>query len=302
MSIVAAVDIGTNSVKMAVGDGEQILLDTVKTTRLGKGVDATGQLDPEAMARTLAALAEFATQAQALGAERIAAVGTSALRDASNGPAFVVEATQVLGGPVEVISGEREAQLIYLAARRDTSLALPPDDLLATTDVGGGSSEVVLGQGDALQFFTSLQMGAVRLTERTQPSDPWIAPDLERAREIIGPFVVALPHTPALVVVSSGGTASYLAAMEQAEAGNASTREAIHGFRLTTSRLERRIALLAALPLAQRKSVPGLDPARADVIVAGALIQHALLLALGADTLIVSARGLRYGLMYGLIA
>ena len=114
--------------------------------------------------------------------------------------------------------------------------------------------------------------------------------------------MASLPHTDTpTLVISSGGTASYLAAMEQAEAGNATTLESIHGFRLSAARLERRIALLAALPLAQRKNVPGLDPARADVIVSGALIQHALLAALGSDTLILSARGLRYGLLYDLL-
>lgn len=303
MDTVAAVDIGTNSVKMTVGDGTQILLDTVITTRLGKGVDASGQLAPDAMARTLDALAQFATQARALGAQRIAAVGTSALRDASNGPTFVREAPHALGGPVEVISGEREAHLTYLAARHDPDLALPSDALIATTDVGGGSSEVVVGHGNQLLFFTSLQLGAVRLTERTQPADPWTAADLTRARELLAPFLqLDLPKTKTVLpVVSSGGTAAYLGAMEQAEAGLPTTPDTFHGMQLSRERLARRIALLAALPLTERHKVPGLDPARADVIVAGALIQEGLLSALGSEHLTISARGLRYGLLYDLL-
>ncbi len=175
MTTAASVDIGTNSVKMTVarlGDRLEILADTTKITRLGKGVDASGRLDAEAMRRTLEALGEFAAEAKRLGAERIGAAGTSALRDAANGAEFVAEAERALGGTVEIISGDREAHLIYTAAQRDPDLSLPDAGTLAVMDIGGGSTEFVLGRNGVIVFRNSLQLGAVRLTERALPSDP----------------------------------------------------------------------------------------------------------------------------------
>jgi exopolyphosphatase / guanosine-5'-triphosphate,3'-diphosphate pyrophosphatase len=168
--------------------------------------------------------------------------------------------------------------------------------------VGGGSSEVVVGQGSQLLFFTSLQLGAVRLTERTQPHDPWTTEDLARARALLAPALLTLPQEETCPLVASGGTAAYLGAMERSEAGLSVAPSDLHGLTLTQDQLSRRIALLAALPLAQRQRVPGLDPARADVIVAGALLQEGLLQTLGGSELTLSVSGLRYGLLYDLLA
>jgi exopolyphosphatase/guanosine-5'-triphosphate,3'-diphosphate pyrophosphatase len=310
---VAAVDIGTNSVKMTVAkrtpDGKlDVLSDGTKITRLGKNVDASGRLDPEAVKRTLDALSEFAEEAKRLGATKVAAVGTSALRDAANGAEFVAKAQELLGGTVEVIAGEREANLTYIAARRDPDLALPndPNTTLATIDIGGGSTEIVLGRGADILYRDSLQLGAVRVTERTLPSDPPTVEELKQAEAFADTALAAVPieGLGVVVMVGSGGTIANLAAMELMAGENPPakmTPDILHGARLTLEQVETRIAKLAALPVAERRTVPGLEPDRADVIVAGAIVQARAMRRVGAKTIQASARGLRYGLLYELL-
>ncbi|MES2459215.1 MAG: Ppx/GppA phosphatase family protein [Armatimonadota bacterium] len=312
---VAAIDIGTNSVKMTVATGGlgaplHVLADVTSITRLGKKVDAEGRLTTEAVNRTLAALDGFAHEARSLGATRITAVGTSALRDAANGKEFVQRAEALLGGKVEVITGDREATLIYTAARHDRDLPLPEssDITLATTDIGGGSTEVVLGRGDTVTFRTSLQLGAVRLTERAMLSDPPTPAELAQAIAIADDALAVVPVTPAreaVFMVGSGGTAANLAAMKlsvgRPTGSPALTLEEVHATRLTLEEIEERIESLAAVPVFERRAVPGLEPDRADVIVAGAIIQARALRHLDASTMIVSLRGLRYGLLYEML-
>ena len=307
----AAVDIGTNSVKMVVGrrgnaGDVETLRDQVITTRLGKGVDKAGRLDPEAVERTLDALRGFAEKAKELGATRIAAVGTSALRDAANGPAFVKAATAILGGAVEVISGDREASLIYQAARQDPEISRRTQGVanIAVMDIGGGSTEFVLGSDGKLIFQESLQLGAVRLTERTLPADPPTSDELAAASAHADSILAVVPKpTGATLVVGSGGTIANLVAMEKSAADPSfmTTPDAVHAVALTLPQIEARIASLASLTLASRRHVAGLEPDRADVIIAGAIIQARALARLGADTVLASARGLRYGLLYEML-
>jgi len=305
---VAAVDIGTNSVKLTVAriepSGLNVLFDTTKTTRLGKNVDAAGRLDPDAVQRTLDALAEYARVARDQhGAVRIAAVGTSALRDAANGPEFIARAGEILNNVVEIISGDREARLIHTAAARDPDLALPPRAPLVVMDIGGGSTEVVLGEGERITFRDSLQLGAVRLTERALPSDPPTKNELVRATQIADDALAAVPVPSAFAtLVGSGGTIANIAALERATpvSGDPAARAALHGLRLSRAQIEARIAFLAALTTRERRTLPGLEPDRADVIVAGALIQARALARLDASEVVVSLRGLRYGLLYEL--
>lgn len=304
--IVAAVDIGTNSVKLTVADLDagalRVRADTTQITRLGKNVDKSGRLDETAIARTLEALGQFAAQARQLGAGRVAAVGTSALRDAANGPQFVDQAEQTLGGTVEIISGDREAHLIHTAARRDPDLAFPPDGILAVMDIGGGSTEFVVGQGAQVTFRDSLQLGAVRLTERALASDPPSLDELQQATEIVDAALASVP-VPAnreapVTLVGSGGTIANLASMERGL--TTWTPDVLHGMRLNRAQVEVRVAALAALTLAERRNLPGLEPDRADVIVAGALIQARAMHRLAVTEVVVSLRGLRYGLLYEL--
>ncbi len=315
-AIAAAVDIGTNSVKMTVAHQDdagraEILHDETRITRLGKKVDASGRLDSEAVQQTIDALRDFGVTAQKLGAHKIAAVGTSALRDAANRDEFVSAAEAALSGRVEVISGEREAALTFLAARRDPDLglaSLPHNVTVATTDSGGGSTEVVLGaagNGGGIAFKASLQLGAVRLTERAAFSDPPRAEELANAEQIARDAFAEIPKPDGpVVLVASGGTAANLAAMEiMADTNRAQklTPDLLHGTNLSLEQIERRIAHLASLPLSERRNVPGLEPDRADVIIAGAIIQAESLRHFGLNTLLVSARGLRYGLLYELL-
>jgi exopolyphosphatase/guanosine-5'-triphosphate,3'-diphosphate pyrophosphatase len=311
MATVAAVDIGTNSVKLTVGsaagdgdDGLRVLADTTRITRLGKGVDRSGRLDDEAVRRTLDALAEFAGIARQHGAARIAAVGTSALRDAANGAEFVREAEQRLGGPVEIISGDREAHLIHTAIRGDRDLALAPTGLLAVMDIGGGSTEFVIGRGDAITYRNSLQLGAVRLTERALPSDPPAEGEVRRAVEIADGALADVPapqdEDANLTLVGSGGTIANLAAMEHGL--TEFLPDVLHGARLSREQIEARIDALAQRTVAERRGIPGLEPDRADVIVAGAIIQARAMHRLGVREVTVSVRGLRYGLLYELAA
>jgi exopolyphosphatase / guanosine-5'-triphosphate,3'-diphosphate pyrophosphatase len=308
--IVAAIDIGTNSVKMVVGEENgHILFDGSKITRLGKGIAAQdGNLLPDAVALTLSALAEFGERARLLGAAKIHAIGTSALRDAGEKAQaqFITQVNALFGNTedvtVEIISGDQEAYLTYVSARKDPDLAIPNDALLATTDGGGGSTEVVMGDNSGIIFQHSLQIGAVRLTEQALYSNPPTDCELSDAEELAGlrTEVIPLPSHP-VTMVASGGTAANLAAMHLAENGNEANVNTIHGVTLTKEAIIERGKALAALPWADRRETPGLEPARADVIVAGILIQVALMERLRADSLTVSARGLRYGLLYEML-
>jgi exopolyphosphatase/guanosine-5'-triphosphate,3'-diphosphate pyrophosphatase len=309
---VAAVDIGTNSVKLTVAqrnaDGTlNILFDGTTITRLGKGVDSSGRITDEAAERTLTALAEFGERARSLGAGTIAAVGTSALRDATNGAEIVVEAERRLGGTVEIIAGEREAELTYRAARNDSDIArasgIVSGGLFVTSDIGGGSTEIVQGVDDDMIYAESLQVGAVRLSERAGLGDPITGDAFQTALLLANVALADVPIPPAAlapVLIASGGTAANLAAMEVAARGEQVTFDAVHASRLTREQIEARAVALASLPLAERRNVPGLEPDRADVIVAGAIIQARVMARLGTDSLIVSLRGLRYGLLYEL--
>lgn len=309
---VAAVDIGTNSVKMTVAqrgaDGAlNILFDGTTITRLGKGVDGSGRITDEAAERTLSALAEFGERARSLGAETVAAVGTSALRDATNGAEIVAEAERRLGGTVEIIAGEREAELTYRAARNDADIARATGAmtaaLFATSDIGGGSTEIVQGVDADIIYAESIQIGAVRLSERAGLGDPITGESFQTALLLANAALADVPTPPAAlapVLVASGGTAANLAAMEIAARGESVTFDAVHASRLTREQIESRTVLLASLPLAERRNIPGLEPDRADVIVAGAIIQARVMARLGVDSLFVSLRGLRYGLLYEL--
>ncbi len=304
----AVVDIGTNSVKMTVAtrhaDGTlSVLSDDTTITRLGKGVDESGRIGGDAANRTFDALSAFGEKARYLGASKIAAVGTSALRDAANGAAIVAEAQTRLGGTLEIITGEREAELTFRAADSDGQIRslLPDNPLLVTCDIGGGSTEIVQGIGGEIFYVESLQIGAVRLTERAGLADPVTMEAFQSAARIAGETLSAVPAPPVAmeaVLVASGGTAANLAAMEIAASGKSVSFDTVHACRLSREQIASRTAHLASLTLSERRAVPGLEPDRADVIVSGAIIQERVMTRLGVDTLIVSLRGLRYGLLY----
>jgi exopolyphosphatase/guanosine-5'-triphosphate,3'-diphosphate pyrophosphatase len=301
MSRFATIDVGSNTVLLLVaeqrGEGFAPLVERAEITRLGRGVDATRRLDPQAIRGTVEVIGRYAAEARALGAREIACVATSAARDAENGAAFFEAARAAAGLVPEVISGDEEARLVWMSAWRDFGSGAGS---LAVLDVGGGSTEVVLGSGPAPSARRSLQVGAVRLTERSKPPDPpgpaaladmraRAAEALETAREILG------GPRPA-VLVGVAGTVTTLAAAERTlpvyDAG------VVHGAEMTRQALEALLARLATLTTAERARLPGMEPKRADVIVAGAAITLEAMVLLGFDRLTVSDRGVRWGLLH----
>ncbi len=301
MSRFAAIDVGSNTVLLLVaerrGDGFVPLVERAEITRLGRGVDATGRLDPQAIRGTVEVLARYAAEARSLGARGIACVATSAARDAENGEAFFEAARSAAGLVPEVVSGDEEARLVWASAWRDFGAAAGS---LAVLDVGGGSTEVVTGDGPAPRARRSLQLGAVRLTERVRPPDPpparTVAELRARAAEALSAARDLVSSARPAALVGVAGTVTTLAAVEKAlpayDAG------AVHGAELARPALEALLARLASLTTAERAALPGMEPKRADVIVAGCAIVLEAMALLGFERLTVSDRGVRWGLLY----
>jgi len=300
---VAAIDVGTNTVLLTVaerrGPSFHPVVERAEITRLGRGVDRTGRLDPAAIAETVAVIARYAAEARSLGATRIAAVATSAARDAGNGAEFF-EASRAAAGLVpEVIAGGEEARLVHLSAWGDFGAT---GRRLAVLDVGGGSSELTWGAGPVPDGRRSFQMGAVRLTERTSPGNPPSREDVqsmqETARAALGE-VAGIRASGALAdarLVAVAGTVTTLAAVAQALPEYDAAR--VHGSALSIEALRALLGRLAALTTGERARLPGMEPKRADVIVAGAILVAAAMELGGFDALTVSDRGVRWGLLH----
>jgi exopolyphosphatase / guanosine-5'-triphosphate,3'-diphosphate pyrophosphatase len=253
-------------------------------------------------------LAAYAAEARGLGAGRIACVATSAARDAANGAEFFEAARAGAGLVPEVISGEEEARLVWRSAWLDFGgparpPAAPAPGPLAVLDVGGGSTELCFGDGPAPLGRLSLQLGAVRLTERAVHQDP-VPPDTVAALRAAARQALRPLATPDLLgalagarLVGVAGTVTTLAAVDQALPAYDAAR--VHGSALALARIEALVDRMAALPLAARARLPGMEPKRADVIVAGAVIVAEAMRLLGFDRLVVSDRGVRWGLVHG---
>lgn len=306
---VAAIDIGTNTVLLLVAaraeDGTSRAVHEAATiTRLGQGVDKTRKLAPDAVARTIACLEEYARETKRIGVTDVAVVGTSAMRDAEGGEAVKDAVRALFGVEARVIAGEEEADLAF----RGALSGLPgygDHDPVAIFDIGGGSTEVVLDQRVRAEGFVpyarSFDMGSVRLTERVQPADPPSPDDLERLREGARDAFGELPklgtsHPP----IGIAGTVTTIAAVHFGLAVYDGAR--VHGQILARGDVESILARLAGLPLAERVKVPGLEPKRADVILAGASVVLGVLDALDASGFRVSDRGVRWGLAERLLA
>ena len=271
MPRVAAVDIGTNSTRLLVADvdGETVtpVVRRAKVTHLGEGVDTARRLLPDAIARVYTVLAEYREELEALGAERTVAVGTSAVRDAANGAEFIRGVAASFGFETRLLSGDAEAELNRLGVGAE-------DDSTLILDVGGGSTELITGR-----FQTSLDVGSVRLAERFLRDDP---PPVSQ-REAAAAFVDSLlPDLGVRACIGVGGTAAQLHALVG---------------ELTLDAVESELERLAALPLAERRRVPRLDPDRAPVIVTGALIVRQVLRRYGLDRLTYRERDLLDGVV-----
>jgi len=293
---IAAIDIGTNSVKMTVGEVSDGRVTSVqeehRITRLGKGVDASGRLADEPMSRTLDAVAEFAQSARRLGAEKLIAAGTSALRDAANGGEFVDRILQRTGIALEIVTGDREAQLAYAAVISDPALNLRDDGTVFVFDIGGGSTEMIVGGGTGVDRFTSANVGAVRLTERHIHADPPEPYEIEAVR-IDARRAIDVFHPPHAFAVGIGGTSVNVAAVVRRQ----SDKESLHAQVITYTDVQDVLNQFTSVGLDQRRRIVGLEAERADVIIAGTIILGQLLEAATADRYQVSIRGLRFGMI-----
>jgi len=296
----AALDVGSNTVLMLVvecsaDEKPRVLADVSRITRLGRGVDASGRLDPDSAVRTLDAIAEFAEKARALGVENIVGVATAALRDASDGSDFLARVKQRSGISLEVISGQTEAQLSYLSTRK--GLGLSPAEKLLIVDIGGGSTELIRAEPDRTLEVASLQLGSVRLTERFINHDPPLASEAEILRGAVDQALRQLVwnYCPA-EMVGIAGTVTTLCAIALGLDRYSPGR--VHGYRLALVEVLRLVELLGSMPLERRKQLPGMEPGRADVLFGGAVILERVMNHFGCAEAIVSDQGVRWGLMW----
>jgi exopolyphosphatase/guanosine-5'-triphosphate,3'-diphosphate pyrophosphatase len=261
---VGAVDLGTNSTRLLVADvANGCVTEVVRRlaiTRLGEGVDRRQRLLPAAIDRVHRVLDGYAREAAALGAVRVLAVATSAVRDASNGSDFLGGLGARYGWETRLLDGEEEAETTFRGITSDRSLGA--DTLVV--DIGGGSTELLVGGPTGVSFAKSLQVGCVRLTERFLASDPPTAGELEAAAAYVRTL---LPALTARTAIGVAGTVTTVAAIDLGLDAYDPVR--IHGHRVSSAAVDRVLADLSALPLAEREGVPGLEPARAPVIVGG---------------------------------
>jgi exopolyphosphatase / guanosine-5'-triphosphate,3'-diphosphate pyrophosphatase len=294
---VAVVDVGTNSTRLLVAeveDGRVRELDRhTIVTRLGEGVDAAGRLSEAAMDRVLKACTQYRKAIDEAGVERVVALLTSAVRDAANGAELERELERRFGFDAQTISGEREARLTYLGATSAWHHVAPT----LVLDIGGGSTEVVVGQGDSVQFFVSTQLGSVRHTERHIHTDPPNHAVVEACRAAARAELEAAVPREVREQVNQGiavaGTPTSFAAVELAL--DPYDPERVEGHRLTLAACERILRELAALPLGERRLVTGLHPDRAPTIVAGGTILVEGMRLFDLDEIEVSERDILHG-------
>jgi exopolyphosphatase / guanosine-5'-triphosphate,3'-diphosphate pyrophosphatase len=299
---VATIDIGTNTVLLLVAEraqdgGLRGLAERAVVTRLGEGVDRSRQLAPAAIERTRNCLRDYARCLRDLGAERVSVVGTSAMRDARGGGQIREIVQALFGVEARVLAGEDEARLTFRGAVG--GLAVDTGEDVAVFDIGGGSTEVVLGRmaaaGPRLTFSDSCDIGSVRLTERHVAHDPPTGAELEAVARAAHDAFAAVPPLPGgRAPIGVAGTMTTLAAVSLGLAAYDGPR--VHGHVLPREEVWKIVSELASVDLETRRARPGMEPARADVIVAGGIIALALLDHWQAPAVRVSDRGVRWGL------
>lgn len=296
---VAVIDIGTNSTRLLVADidGNAVneLARRSTVTRLGRGVDLSGALSVEAIERVCETVSSYIRIYEELGATRVKAIATSAVRDAGNGDAFMAELRERFNLTAELIDGDQEARLTY----RGATAAEPPENSTLVIDIGGGSTELIVGRGNEISFFTSLQAGVVRHTERHLVGDPPNTPQLEAlAADIRHLLDIALEDASGAMLeveraIGVAGTPTSLAAIDLELIPYDPAR--VHGHEITLGSIQRMLARLAGLPLAKRTEIPGLHPDRAPTIVAGVIILIEVMRAFNLDRVTVSEHDILYG-------
>lgn len=301
---VAAIDIGSNSTRLLIADVEDGDITEVTrrsiVTRLGDGVDRSGALNAAAIERTVAALKQYGAQIDEAGCERAGGVATSAVREAANGNDFAALITTQLQMPFNVIDGDHEAELTFRGAA--SGGALESSGRCLVVDIGGGSTEFIVGTSGHLEFHTSTRLGCVRHSERHLAGDPPTTQQLEalldEAKQIITDDVPAEFRAAIDRAIAVAGTPTSLASVDLALERFDPWK--VHGHPITRPACERMLAELAAVPLSERREITGLHPDRAPTIVAGAAILLATMRAFALEEVSVSEHDLLYGLAFTL--
>jgi exopolyphosphatase/guanosine-5'-triphosphate,3'-diphosphate pyrophosphatase len=299
----ATMDVGSNTVLLLVTEilgnrVHRVLEDHAQITRLGESVGHRGRLTPQAQQRTLDVLGGYSERCKELGVREIKVAGTSALREAKNARDFIDRVQQELGLELRVLTSQEEAQLSYQAV--GMGLSLQVRDLLVV-DVGGGSTEFIWGRQGELYRWVSLPVGTVKLTERflhTDPSQENETNQLVKAidQELGRTFRDWCTEAAFDAMVGVAGTFTTLGAVKKALLEYRS--EQIHGYDLERAEVQRQIQLYKGLPLEERKAIPGLEPKRADVILAGAVLVDRIMDHFQQTRVTLSDQGIRYGLLY----
>lgn len=296
---IAAIDVGTNTVLLLVAEISDATIHPLyqqeQIVRLGEGVDKTQRIKPEAMQRTLHALKEYVKITRDFHVETILIAGTSALRDAQNRQEFLQLVHQELGISIRVLSGKEEAELTYWGALSNKQHL---QGKIMLMDIGGGSTEFVSGNINQIDHFLSLDIGSVRLTERFIHHDPAAEEEIKSISNIITTQLKQLKYFNQKhdYLVGVAGTVTTLAAIQQKL--EPYLPEKVDGSRLKLDDVKQLVDLLKGKTLEERKLLPGLNPNRADVILAGALILLESMKYFELDEILVSDRGLRFGLIW----
>jgi exopolyphosphatase/guanosine-5'-triphosphate,3'-diphosphate pyrophosphatase len=301
MTRVAAIDCGTNSIRLLVADIDGTLTDVVRRmeiVRLGQGVDRTGRLAPEAVERTRVALAGYAAEIRALGAARVRMCATSATRDAANAADFHAMVVETLGVEPEVVTGDEEARLSFTGAVRGLN-AEPPH---LVVDIGGGSTEFVVGES-TVEGAISVDIGCVRMTERHLHSDPPTPAEIAAATGDITATVdralAAVPGRDARTLVGLAGSVTTVAAIALGLPGYDSART--HHAVVSYDEVAKIAGELLAMTTAQRLAIPVMHPGRADVIGAGALVLRVIMERAGLPAVVASEHDILDGIAWSLV-
>ena len=301
----AAIDVGTNTIRLTVvevqdDDTYRVLDEEREMVRLGENLDRTGRLSDAAVERALTTIGKMKAIADGFKIHQIRAIATSAVREAANGRSFIREASRQHRVRIDVISGEEEAQLAFRTAARHFDFQ---GRSTAVVDIGGGSMEVILSAGTAIDHVYSLPLGAVRVTDRLVRSDPLKPKHWKEMKEEIDRgirSVLRQPHHRAEIMIGSGGTFTSLAHMSKFQ--REGRHGSVQGYVLTPSDIIQLLRQLRETPLESRRQIPGLSADRADIIVAGVAVISRLVRGLGTHQIMVNERGIRDGLLLRMIA
>ena len=294
---VAVIDIGTNSTRLLIADVEGSDVNEIErrttVTNMGRGVDHSGLICPDAVDDVCGVVADYKARYEEMGADRTMAIATSAVRDAVNGEAFIAELRERFGLDARLLTGEEEAHLTYFGATSHRS----DQDPTLVFDIGGGSTELIVGSGTDVGFHTSLQAGTIRQSERHLTADPPHPHELEDLaadiRNLIDRAIAAQPKGKPVRAIAVAGTPTSLAAIDQELEPYDPGR--VHGYHLGLQRVQRMLSRLSSLPLAERLRVPGLHPGRAPTIVTGTVILVQVMRAFALQEIEVSELDILHG-------